>query len=111
MTTLSSNRNENPKFYSTTDTVFSAFEENDLRQTFAILKRRSLVIVGIFVAVNGAVAYSTLKQEPIYQGNFQILVESLNKDNSLEKIIKNPEQLQNINSAVAYLTIFIKILI
>ena len=125
MNTLSANRNKNPKFYSTTDTVFLAFDENDLRQTFAILKRKSLVISGIVVVVNCAVAYSTLKQEPIYQGNFQILVESLNKDNSLEKlnllnpniskpgldyesqiqIINNPEQLQNINSAVAYSTL------
>jgi polysaccharide biosynthesis transport protein len=90
MTTFSANRNENPKFYANTDTIFSTFEEKpesgDLRQTFEILKRRSLVISGIAVVVNSAVAYSTLNQEPIYQGNFQILVESLNEDNSLEKL-------------------------
>jgi polysaccharide biosynthesis transport protein len=85
-----SNRNGNTRFQSSTGLSFSAFEETsdsgDLRQTLEILKRRSILIAGISIAVNGAVAYSTLKEEPIYQGNFQILVESVNEDNSLGKV-------------------------
>jgi len=102
------------------DAVFSAFEEKsesgDLRQTLGMLKRRSLLILGIVVVGSGAVAYSTLNQEQIYQGNFQILVESLSEDNSLEKlsilnsniskpsldyesqiqVLKSPEQLKSV---------------
>ncbi|MTJ07936.1 polysaccharide biosynthesis tyrosine autokinase [Anabaena sp. UHCC 0204] len=70
--------------------VFSAFEETsdsgDLRQILETLKRRSLVIAGISIVVNGGVTYSTLTQEPIYQGNFQLLVESVNEDSSLGKV-------------------------
>ena len=90
MTTLSFNSNERPNFHPSKGTVFSTFEETsgsgDLRQTLEMLKRRSLVISGIAIVVNSAVAYSTLNKEPIYQGNFQILVESLNEENSLEKL-------------------------
>lgn len=84
------NSNRNPQIKSSTGTVFSMFEETpdsiNWRQTFEILKRRSLAISGIAVVVNSAVAYSTLTQKPIYQGNFQILVESVNEDNNLGKL-------------------------
>ncbi len=88
--TSNSHRNGNPQPQLSNLPVFSAFEETsdsgDLRQILEILKRRSILIAGISVVVNSAVAYSTLKQERIYQGNFQILVESVNNDNSLGKV-------------------------
>ncbi|MFM7406327.1 MAG: GumC family protein [Cuspidothrix sp.] len=88
--TSSSYRTENTRFQPSGGTIFSSFEETpdtgDVRQILEILKRRSLFIAGISVAVNGAVTYSTLKQEPIYQGNFQILVEPVNEDTSLGKV-------------------------
>ncbi|MDP5018196.1 MAG: polysaccharide biosynthesis tyrosine autokinase [Dolichospermum sp.] len=88
--TSSSHKNGNPRLQSSTSPIFSALEETsdsgDLRQILEILKRRSILIAGISVAVNSAVAYSTLTEEPIYQGNFQILVESVNDDNSLGKV-------------------------
>jgi polysaccharide biosynthesis transport protein len=89
--TAISNKNGTPQIHSSSATVFSVFSEEtpdnrDLRQIFAILKRRLLLVSGIAIFVNSAVAYSTLTQEPIYQGNFQILVESVNTDNSLERL-------------------------
>jgi succinoglycan biosynthesis transport protein ExoP len=61
-------------------------DDGNFRQILGVLKRRVLVISGLGVAVNGAFAYSTFQQEPVYQGNFQLLVEPVNDDNSLGKL-------------------------
>ncbi len=97
-TILNSNRHGNSNFQFFTDTVFSKIDKKPdtgkLSQTLQILKRRSLVISGIVVVVNSAVVYSVINEQPTYQGKFQILVESLNENNSLEK-------LNSLNSNIA----------
>ncbi|XHR80463.1 MAG: GumC family protein [Gloeotrichia echinulata GP01] len=69
---------------------FSSFEKEandlDLRQFLGIIQRRSLVIVGVATVVMGIVAYSTLKQKPVYESSFQLLVEPVNDDKTLNKL-------------------------
>jgi polysaccharide biosynthesis transport protein len=52
------------------------------REFLGIVRRRGLVMAAIAMIVMGAVVYSTLKQKPVYEGNFRLLVEPLN-DKSL----------------------------
>ncbi|MTJ11429.1 polysaccharide biosynthesis tyrosine autokinase [Anabaena sp. UHCC 0187] len=58
----------------------------NLRQFLSLLQRRAIIITGVVTVAMAGVTYSTLKQENIYQGNFQILVEPVNNDNDLGKI-------------------------
>ena len=70
--------------------TFSEFaeESNDLslKNFFGLLQRRAFVIVAVVSVGMAGVTYSTLTQESIYQGNFQILVEPVNNDDQLGKI-------------------------
>ncbi|MEY3256696.1 MAG: hypothetical protein RLZZ29_1831, partial [Cyanobacteriota bacterium] len=63
-------------------------ESNDwnLRQLLGLLKRRAVIIVGIVTVGMVGITYSTLNQEPVYQGKFQILVEPVNDDSDLGKL-------------------------
>ena len=53
---------------------------------FHFLKRRAIVIIGVVSVGMTGVTYSTLTQESIYQGNFQILVEAVNNDDKVGKL-------------------------
>ena len=74
------------------DSTFSQFTEQEqsdglsFKSFFELLQRRAIIIVAIISAGMTGVTYSTLKQEPIYQGNFQILVEPVNNDDQVGKI-------------------------
>jgi uncharacterized protein involved in exopolysaccharide biosynthesis len=69
---------------------FSYFEseedEGSLRNILAVVQRRVLIIAGVVSVVMATVIYSTLNEETIYQGNFQILVEPVNTDSTLGQI-------------------------
>lgn len=69
---------------------FSSFEEEgndwDWSQFTDILRRRALVILGVASVVMGTATYLTLKERPIYQGSFQLLVEPVDEDSSLGKV-------------------------
>jgi succinoglycan biosynthesis transport protein ExoP len=58
-------------------------DESSLREYFGIIRRRGLVIAAVVVAVMSHVTYSALKQKPLYEGSFRLLVEPLNKENTL----------------------------
>jgi len=64
--------------------TFSEFaeESNDLslKNFLGLLQRRAVIIVAVVSVGMAGVTYSTLTQESIYQGNFQILVEPVNDD-------------------------------
>jgi len=64
--------------------TFSWFEKEEdswnLHQVLSILRRRALVIAGVAAIVMGSVAYVTLKQKPVYEGNFRLLVEPVNEE-------------------------------
>jgi|688.fasta_scaffold10785_11 capsular exopolysaccharide synthesis family protein len=74
------------------DSTFSQFTEQEqsdglsFKSFFELLQRRAIIIVAIISAGMTGVTYSTLNQEPIYQGNFQILVEPVNNDDQVGKI-------------------------
>jgi capsular exopolysaccharide synthesis family protein len=48
-----------------------------------IIRRRALVLVGVVTVAMANVVYSTLKQEPVYESSFRLLVEPLNHENKL----------------------------
>jgi capsular exopolysaccharide synthesis family protein len=58
----------------------------DLQQFLGLIKRRALIIAGISGIVMSVVSYSALQQEPVYESNFQLLVEPVTNDNSLGKL-------------------------
>ncbi|MDZ7960415.1 MAG: polysaccharide biosynthesis tyrosine autokinase [Aulosira sp. DedQUE10] len=62
----------------------------DLRQFLNVVQRRLLIIVGITTVVMGVVAYSTLKQKPIYESSFQLLVEPVNEEKPLLQLTIDP---------------------
>ncbi len=74
------------------DSTFSQFTEQEqsdglsFKSFFELLQRRAIIIVAVISAGMTGVTYSTLNQEPIYQGNFQILVEPVNNDDQVGKI-------------------------
>lgn len=88
---LNSNRNEitAPQSYPAPPFPWSGGESNDwdLRQFLGIIQRRALIIVGVTTVVMGIVTHSALQQKPIYQGNFQLLVEPVNEYKSLGKVL------------------------
>ncbi|MEA5466517.1 GumC family protein [Leptothoe sp. PORK10 BA2] len=61
-------------------------DELDLTQLLTLLRRRSLMITGVAAGVMGAVMFNTLRQEPIYEGNFEVLVEPVNADNNFSDL-------------------------
>lgn len=63
-------------------------DDNNLRDFFEVLRRRSLVVAGVSTAVMSGVVGLTLQQETIYEGRFQILVEPV-KDDSVPKITES----------------------
>ena len=73
----------NPTFYPISE------EGNDwnFKQFLDILQRRAIIIIGVVSVGMAGVTYSTLNQKSIYEGNFQILVEPVNNDNDLGKLV------------------------
>lgn len=88
--TVSYERNGNGMYPPLSSQSFSSVETGDndwdLAQFLGILQRRALVIAGVATVVMGVVTYATLKQKPIYESNFQLLVEPVNDDDSLKKL-------------------------
>ncbi|UUO13730.1 GumC family protein [Dolichospermum heterosporum] len=70
--------------------TFSQFSEEasdfNLKSFLGLLQRRAFVIMGVASVAMGGVIYTTFNQVPIYEGNFQILVEPVNSDSELGKI-------------------------
>lgn len=50
----------------------------DLRTLLLVLRRRAAVVAGVALAVLAVSTRSALKEVPVYQGNFQVLVEPVN---------------------------------
>ena len=55
-------------------------EKFDLRQIFAVARRRLFIIAGVAIAVSSGVAAKVLKQVPNYEGRFQLLIGSASGD-------------------------------
>lgn len=97
----SSNSEQNGNFASTSlqsqASPWSEGQSEDwsLRDFLGIVRRRGLVIVGIATAVMVTTIYSTLKQKPVYESGFRLLVEPLNNETVLQDIASG----QNSNSS------------
>ncbi len=61
-------------------------DELDLSQLSNILRRRIWVIAGLATGVMSVVMVNTFRQEALYQGNFQVLVEPVNSDNQFQDV-------------------------
>jgi len=61
-------------------------DEWDLRQFLSMVQRRGWAIAGVASLVMGFVIHSTFSQKPVYEGQFRLLVEPVNADNSLSDI-------------------------
>ncbi|MTJ07907.1 polysaccharide biosynthesis tyrosine autokinase [Anabaena sp. UHCC 0204] len=70
--------------------TFSPFPEEanewNLKRFFGLIQRRAIIITGVVSVTMAGVSYSTLNQESVYQGSFQILVESVNDDSKVGKL-------------------------
>src|SRR4028118_326025 len=55
-------------------------EKFDLRQLFAVARRRLFIIAGVAIAVSSGVAAKVLKQVPNYEGKFQLLIGPVSGD-------------------------------
>ncbi len=67
---------------------FSLVEEEklDLRQILAVAQRRAIIIAGVAIAVSGGIVSQVLKQEPNYEGKFQLLVGSPSGEDQAEQL-------------------------
>ncbi|MGD1951914.1 MAG: GumC family protein [Leptolyngbyaceae cyanobacterium] len=59
-------------------------DDLDLKQLITVLRRRVWLIAAIAAGVMGTVIINTLRQEPVYEGNLQLLVEPVNADNQIQ---------------------------
>ncbi|HEY9667045.1 MAG TPA: polysaccharide biosynthesis tyrosine autokinase, partial [Coleofasciculaceae cyanobacterium] len=66
-------------------------EDLNLRQLLTVVRRRSLAIAGVAVAVTSAIGFWTLQQTPKYESKFQLLVEPVTaEEGKLEKLAQVP---------------------
>ncbi|GAB1541097.1 polysaccharide biosynthesis tyrosine autokinase [Scytonema sp. NUACC21] len=79
------NKNFVPSVVHPQDFPWSQGQGDDwnLGELLGTVRRRGLVIAAIATVVMGANVYSTLKQKPVYEGNFRLLVEPLNQESPL----------------------------
>ncbi|NJR41160.1 MAG: hypothetical protein HC781_22870 [Leptolyngbyaceae cyanobacterium CSU_1_4] len=61
-------------------------DEWDLRRFLSTFKRRGWAIAGVAALSMGFVLYSTFSQKPVYEGQFRLLIEPVNANNSLSDI-------------------------
>ena len=50
-------------------------EDLNLRRLLTVIRRRAVIVASVASVVTAAVVFQTLRQTPIYQGRFQVLVE------------------------------------
>ncbi len=61
----------------------------DIPRLLTMLKRRALVIFGVTAVVVGFTASKTFSESPVYQSQFQMLVEPVNADNELSDLTQS----------------------
>lgn len=73
----------------TADTSEFDKDKFDLGQILAVARRRFIIIAGVAIAVSSGVVSRVLKQVPIYQGKFQLLVGSVSGENKVEELTQS----------------------
>jgi len=61
-------------------------EDLNLRRLLTVIRRRALIVVSVASVVTAAVVFQTLRQTPIYEGRFQVLVEPVTAQSKLAKL-------------------------
>lgn len=61
-------------------------EDLDLRNLLNIVRRRAWAIAGVAAVVMGLVTVKTLHQEPVYEGDFRVLVEPVNAEDDFSDL-------------------------
>ncbi|HEY9692526.1 MAG TPA: polysaccharide biosynthesis tyrosine autokinase [Oculatellaceae cyanobacterium] len=61
-------------------------EDLNLRRLLTVMRRRALIIASVASVVTAAVVFQTLRQTPIYEGRFQVLVEPVTAQSKLAKL-------------------------
>ncbi|MGJ5673043.1 MAG: GumC family protein [Nostochopsis sp.] len=61
----------------------------NLQDFLSVVRRRALVIAGVVAVVMTATVYSSLKQKPVYESSFRLLVEPLNNESKLPELESN----------------------
>jgi polysaccharide biosynthesis transport protein len=64
----------------------------NFRDFLDILRRRSLVVIGVASLVMTTSVISLMKQKPVYESNFRLLVEPVNDDSKALDIVKEQNQ-------------------
>jgi polysaccharide biosynthesis transport protein len=74
--------------------VWSQEQGNDwnFRDFLDVLRRRALIVTGIASLVMTTSVISLLKQKPIYESNFRLLVEPVNDDTKTVDVVKEQNQ-------------------
>ena len=73
----------------TADTSELDKDKFDLGQILAVARRRFIIIAGVAIAVSSGVVSRVLKQVPIYQGKFQLLVGSVSGEDKVEELTQS----------------------
>jgi capsular exopolysaccharide synthesis family protein len=76
---------------------FSELDEDkfDLGQILAIARRRFIVIAGVAIAVTSGVAAKILKQVPIYEGKFQLLIGPASGEDKVNELTESLSKTAN----------------
>ncbi|PZO19269.1 MAG: capsular biosynthesis protein [Leptolyngbya foveolarum] len=61
-------------------------EDLDLRNLLNIVRRRAWAIAGVAAVVMGLTTVKTLHQEPVYEGDFRVLVEPVNAEDDFSNL-------------------------
>ncbi len=97
------NRNLAPQFIHPQPFPLSEGQGEDwsLRDFLDLVRRRSLVILGVASVVMTIVVFSALKQKPEYASSFRLLVEPLNEDSKL-LVLSSPQDSNLAKSGLDY---------
>ncbi|MEM9152472.1 MAG: Wzz/FepE/Etk N-terminal domain-containing protein, partial [Cyanobacteria bacterium P01_F01_bin.3] len=61
-------------------------EDSDLRNLLSIVRRRAWVITGVAAVAMSLITGHALRQEKVYRGQFQVLVEPVNADEDFSEL-------------------------
>ena len=79
-------------------------EDLDLRNLLNIVRRRIWAIAGVAAVVMGVTTIRTLQQEPVYEGDFRVLVEPVNAEDDFSDLSMLLNEQRPRNSGLDYET-------
>lgn len=77
-------------------------EEGELRNLLSVVRRRAWMITGVAAVAMSLITAYTLKQEKVYQGQFQVLVEPVNAEDDFSELTSVLGEQNLSNSGLDY---------